>query len=331
MAELLDVQRIYGDGLHNAFTDLLKWRDHYYLCFRTAETHGIEPPGDIIVLRSADLGHWEQCGRLSTGGDDRDPKLIDAGDRLGVVFGTWTPRWADGSIPNCPHDMISHLCFSHDGTSWSTPRQVWGPGYWLWRVFPDGGGFFCPAYHFPSRNVERTSRSIHLLQSEDLLNWRLVTVMREAFDSGEPALYRPAPDTLHCVLRATQPDNHSWLGRSTAPYTQWEWTDLGVMIQAPVVIQMGGQWLVAGRSQEQDLPEGAIEPTGSRHTSLWAIEGDRAVHLLTVPSAGDCSYCGLATGPGGELVMSYYSQHERMPLPEGPPTASDIFLARIQI
>jgi len=31
--------------------------------------------------------------------------------------------------------------------------------------------------------------------------------------------------------------------------------------------------------------------------------------------------------PDREVVMSYYSQHERLPLPEGQPTPSDIFLA----
>lgn len=331
MAQLLGVQRIYGDGRHNAFTDLLRWRDHYYLCFRTSETHGIEPPGDILVLRSADLEAWETCGRMSTAGDDRDPKLLDMGDRLAVTFGTWYPRWSAGSLANEPYDLISHVCCSHDGTSWSAPRQMWGPNYWLWRLFRDAGGVLCPAYHFPKRGGARASRTIHLLRSTDLLDWQFVTVMRAGIDGGEPALFQPAPDTLRCVLRAVEPDNHSWLGRSAAPYTQWQWSDLGVMIHAPVVLQVGERWIVAGRSQEQDLPPGAVEPTGSHHTSVWELQDDGIEHLLTVPSAGDCSYCGLAHGPAGEVLMSYYSQHERLPLPTGQPTPDDIFLARFTV
>lgn len=331
MAQPLSLERVYGDGRHNAFTDLLLWREHYYLCFRAAENHGLEPPGEIVVLRSRDLQSWERCGRLSTAGDDRDPKLVDMGDRLAVTFGTWYPRWAAGSLASGPHDLITHVCFSADGTRWSAPRQMWGPNYWLWRVFADTDGFLCAAYHFPTRNLSRASRSIHLLRSTDLLDWQLVTVMRAGYDCGEPALFRPAPDELRCVLRAVEPDNHSWLGRSLAPYTQWEWQDLGVMIHAPVVRRFGETWLVAGRSQEQDLPPGACVTDGGHHTTVWALRDNRPEHLLTVPSAGDCSYCGLAEGPSGEALLSYYSQHERLPLPAGQPTPDDIFLARFAI
>lgn len=332
MVQLLSVERLYGDGTHNAFTDLLKWHEHYYVCFRTSENHGIEPPGDILVLRSRDLATWEPCGRLSTAGDDRDPKLVDMDDRLAVIFGTWYSRWTERSIANEPCDLISHVCFSRDGTSWSSPRQMWGPNYWLWRVFKDTEGYLCPAYHFPSRVMSPGSRSVHLLRSHDLLDWQFVTVMRAGYNCGEPALFRPDDRTLRCVLRATEPDNHSWLGRSEAPYMEWDWTDLGVMIHAPVVLKAGNRWIVAGRSQPQDLPPGTVPADSGHHTSVWALDDEGKVeHLLTVPSAGDCSYCGLAMGPEGEVLMSYYSQHERMPMPEGQPTPDDIFLARFTI
>ncbi len=327
MATLLGVEKVHGDGYHNAFTDLLKWQGHYYLSFRVSEHHGIDPPGDLVVMRSLDSREWELCARISTGGDDRDPKLIDAGDRLGMVFGTWCPRWSDGSLANAAEDLISHTVTSRDGVCWSSPRQVYGVDYWLWRVLPVDGEFLCAAYHIPRRE-DRQMRTVHLLRSEDLVDWRLIGGMREGGGSGEPVLYQPEPGRLNCVIRTLEPNNHSWLGRSEAPYTEWEWVDLGVMIHAPVVLSVDGTWICAGRSQVCDLPEGTVEPDSGAHTSVWAIEGDRAEHLLTVPSAGDCSYCGLAFGPDREIMMSYYSQHERRPLPEGQPTPADIFLAR---
>lgn len=330
MAELLGVEKVYSDGYHNAFTDLLHWRGHYYLCFRTADNHGIEPPGDVVILRSPDLQDWCLCGRLSTGGDDRDPKLIDAGDHLGLVMGTWYPRWRDRSVTRVPHDLISQVSVSRDGECWSAPRQIYAVNHWMWRVLPHEGRYLCAAYHFPVRD-ERIKRFIYLVASEDLFDWRPVCFMREGFGSGEPVLYAPEPGVLHCVLRALEPDNHSWLGRSRAPYTDWDWTDLGVMIHAPVVLNVEGRWICAGRSQPGDLPEGTVEPDSGAHTSVWDITDATAQHLLTVPSAGDCSYCGLAFGPEGEVAMSYYSQHERMPLPEKPPTPADVFLARFRV
>lgn len=332
MPELLNLSTVYADGYHNAFTDLLQWKGHYYLSFRTAQNHGCPPDGDVIILRTRDLVEWEQCARLDTGADDRDPKLIDAGEHLGVTFGAWYPRWGDGSrsIPNEPRDLVSHIALSRDGKCWSAPRQVYGVNYWLWRILPVDGVFYCAAYHF-GRRSDRVMRTIHLLRSEDLLEWKLVCLMREGGGSGEPALYQPSPGVLHCVARAIEPDNHSWFGRSEEPYTEWKWTDLGVMVHAPATLKVDDRWIVAGRSQTADLPKGTCEPGSGHHCSVWEIDDGRAGHLLTVPSGGDCSYPGLAFAPNGDILMSYYSQHARRPLPSVQPTPSDIFLARLKI
>ncbi|MGA1198682.1 MAG: hypothetical protein ACO36I_19510, partial [Candidatus Latescibacterota bacterium] len=137
------------------------------------------------------------------------------------------------------------------------------------------------------------------------------------------------------VIRTLEPDHHSWIGHSVAPYKDWAWSDLGVMIHAPVVLKVNGQWIVAGRSQESDLVDGQYQKfegtDRTHHTSVWRIEDDKAEHILTVPSAGDCSYAGLAHGVDGEVLMSYYSQHEWLPVPTDRPTPSDVFLARFKM
>lgn len=336
MAELLGVERLFCNGYHNAFTDLMFWKGHYYLGFRTAQSHGIVPGGDVVIYRSDDLTDWTLCARFDTGGDDRDPKLIDAGDSLGVVFGTWFPRWGDmnKAVANAEQDLISHVALSRDGVCWSAPRQVYGVNYWLWRIYADGNGFYCPAYHFARRD-DRDMRTVHLLYSDDLLDWRLISHMRSGGGPGEPVLFRTGEDRLCCVVRTLEPEHHSWIGHSVAPYMEWTWTDLGVMIHAPVVLEVNGQWIVAGRSQESDLADGDYEKfegtDRTHHTSVWCIKNDKAAHLLTVPSAGDCSYAGLAHGQNGEVLMSYYSQHEWLPLPSERPTPSDVFLARFTV
>ncbi len=257
---------------------------------------------------------------------------------LRLVITNW-PTDADGApiverfdLVNNPEDLISHVCLTRDGRAWSSPRQVYGVNYWLWRVLATPAeGFLCAAYHFPFR-AHRSERSVHLLRSPDLLQWHLVGLMHEGDGPGEPVLWQPAPGVLHAVIRREADDRCSWFGCSRAPYTQWQWRDLGVMIHAPVVLQVKGEWLVAGRSRPADLPPGTVPPDSGAHTTLWRLVPDaRPEPLLTVPSAGDCSYCGLALAPAGEVLMSYYSQHERLPLDGRQPTPADIFLARIRV
>lgn len=335
MPNLTSVTRLFDDGYHNAFTDILRWNDHYYVSYRTAQHHSMPPNGDVVIYRSADLVDWELCGRFDTGGDDRDPKLIDAGDRLGVVFGTWIPRWGDGtrSIRNVETDLISHVAVSRDGKTWGAPRQIYGLNYWMWRILSDQDGFYCAGYHFPVR-AERDRRSVDLMFSDDLFEWKRIGQIRIGGSPGEPVLFRTNDKTLRCVIRTEQPDDHSWIGEAREPYENWNWTDLGVMIHAPVVLHVGDRWICAGRSKGEHLPVDAIpeDPDGrSHHTSVWDITDSRAEHILTVPSAGDCSYCGLAHGPDGDVVMSYYSQHERFPLPSDRPTPADVYLARFTL
>lgn len=255
-----------------------------------------------------------------------------------MVFGTWFPRWRDGarSIVNEPNDLISHISVSRDGLTWSTPQQVYGVNYWLWRILPTAEGYYCAAYHFACRN-DRDMRTIHLLHSDDLFDWRLKGQMRAGGGPGEPVLYQPEPGHLRCIVRTLEPKNHSWIGQSRGSYNEWVWDDLGVMIHAPVVLEVGDQWIVAGRSQEDDLPSGSYTHyddaplhTATHHCSVWAINGTKADYLVTVPSGGDCSYAGLAKGPDDEILMSYYSQHERLPLPSKFPTPADVYLARFR-
>ena len=332
MSELMALDRVVADGFHNAFTDLLFWHGHYYLSFRKAQHHGVTPPGEVSILRSADLTTWHTAAVLSTGGDDRDPKLVDAGDKIGVVFGTWVPRWRAGSLPNSNDDLISHVSLSRDGLAWSAPAQVLGVNYWLWRVLADAAnGFYCAAYHFPVRS-RRLERSIHLLLSDDLLEWRNLGTMRELDDQGEAVLYRAKPDTLRCIIRRNAGDGCSFLGECAAPYHEWHWRSLGVCIHAPVMLETEIGWICSGRSRPRDLPPGTVPPDSGSHTSIWRIpETGGAEHVLTVPSAGDCSYCGFANAPDGTVLMSYYSQHDRLPLDGGMPTPADVYVAHIKV
>ncbi len=327
MAELIDLKTIHSDGRHNAFTDIIYWNGYFYVSFRTAESHAIVPNGDIIIIRSKDLVKWELCSKIDTGGDDRDPKLINCGSLLGIVFGTWLPRRGGKSVvTNAEFDLISHIAISKDGLTWSTPRQVYGMNYWLWRILPINGIYFCAAYHFPVRS-DRDRRSVHLLRSENLWDWEHLCLMRMGGGPGEPVLFEPEEGVLRCVIRSKEPQNHSFLGTSEAPYTNWCWTDLGVMIHAPVVLLVEDRWIVAGRSQRSDLPnDPGFSKDSNYGASLWDITLKTAEHLLTVPSSGDCSYCGLVRGINEEILMTYYSQHESKDL-----SSSDIFLASLAV
>src|SRR5687767_7343555 len=73
--QLISVKRIWDQGKHNAFTDLIRFQDNWYCTFREADAH-VGGDGKIRVLTSRDGETWESAALLAEEGIDlRDPKL----------------------------------------------------------------------------------------------------------------------------------------------------------------------------------------------------------------------------------------------------------------
>src|SRR2546430_13900679 len=73
--ELVSVEKIWDRGAHNAFTDLIRWRDKWYCTFREADAH-VGGDGKVRVLESADRKAWGPGSPITEEGIDlRDPQL----------------------------------------------------------------------------------------------------------------------------------------------------------------------------------------------------------------------------------------------------------------
>src|SRR6185436_8915041 len=110
---LVSAARIWDAGAHNAFTDLIRWRNRWYCTFREAEAH-VGGNGRIRVLVSADGETWSSGALVGESGIDlRDPKLsITPDDRLMIVAG--------GSVYEGTRNVgrQPRVMFSPDGSTW---------------------------------------------------------------------------------------------------------------------------------------------------------------------------------------------------------------------
>ena len=72
---IVSVARIWDAGAHNAFTDLIRWRDRWYCTFREGDEH-VGGDGRIRVLESTDGQAWTSAALVGeTGIDLRDASL----------------------------------------------------------------------------------------------------------------------------------------------------------------------------------------------------------------------------------------------------------------
>ncbi len=127
--KIASVTKIWDAGKHNAFTDLIRWRDRWYCSFRESDAH-VGGDGKLRVLTSVNGNQWESIALLSEAGIDlRDPKLsITPDDRLMIVAGgsVYEGKKLVGRQPR--------VAFSKDGKEWTATQRILDEGDWLWRV-----------------------------------------------------------------------------------------------------------------------------------------------------------------------------------------------------
>ena len=309
--ELLDVKKIWDQAPHNAFTDLVRWKEQFYCAFREGRGH-VSTDGRIRILCSKDADEWSSTGSIALDGYDlRDAHLSITPDNRLMLLGGAAPREKDGqSAPTG-----SFVAFSKDGTEWTKPQIVSEPGRWLWCVTWHKGKAYGVSY-----SAGNGSPNLELLTSDDGLAYRPLVPKLYGIGWPNETTLRFDRAGVCCALvrrdkRGDQPYS-AVLGISRGDYTQWQWHDLGPEFNGfggPNFIQLPtGDWLAAGRMHQ----DGA-------HTALCYL--DMAEHkmtkLLKLPSGGDTSYPGLVWH-NDTLYLSYYSTHEGK---------TSIYLARVKI
>jgi hypothetical protein len=319
--ELVSVQKIWDEGKHNAFTDLIRWRDKWYCTFREADGH-VGGDGQLRVLESADGLKWDSAALVSERGIDlRDPKLsITPDDRLMIVAG--------GSVYEGTNLLgrQPRVAFSKDGRKWTAPQRVLTEGEWLWRVTWHEGKAYGVSYNASERTTAAAKEAaqtgkvepgpadwkLKLVASRDGADYDVITHLDVPGHPNETTL-RFLPDgELVALVRREGGNSFGWIGRSKAPYSDWSWKETRHRLGGPNFIRLpdGSLW-AAGRTY----------PGGAKTAVARMTAGGQYEPVLTLPSGGDTSYPGLVWREG-RLWMSYYSSHEGK---------SAIYLAQIKL
>lgn len=315
MPQLEWVRKIFDDGMHNAFTDLKFWKGYYYVSFRRAEQHGIWPHGDVVIIRSADLENWEVCGMLTTGLDDRDPKMAVDGDRLWVFFGSWHMEVDRDCklVEDGKRWIESHASFTTNGTSWEVAKSLYKPGWWLWRPERFEDAFYCAAYG-EYLGTGAGDFDVDLLKSADGYHWEKVTTMIGDQEGDETGLFRYPDGRMLAVVRSKGDQTH--LMESQPPYTDWSRWTVRHWIHAPVIAEVDGRIVTVGRFKVTTDEAGQPLDPVRYVTRLWELKDHTTHFLLELPSGGDTSYCGFVVPDEKTLLISYYSQHEFVDTPD---------------
>jgi len=323
--EVENVRRVFHNGEHNAFTDLIRWNGKFWLTFRSCpDGHGVSGNASVIVLASDDAKDWEKVHQFSVPHrDTRDPHFLDFNNQLFVYTGTW---WSgDGPLPREQYELNQHLGYATwtaDGKTWEGPQQLEGTyGHYIWRAAAhDGTAYLCARRKKDHSEKESGAGGTEvvqsaMLESEDGLNWRFVSYFQE--ERGNETAFQFLEDGgILAVSR--EGSKIAQLARSKPPYLEWERKDLPEYIGGPLLARWGDRWVVGGRRSTGN---------GPKTTLYWLID-DTLHPFAELPSGGDNSYPGFVALDDGRGLVSWYSTHEQDS--DGNPITA-IYLAELKI
>ncbi len=304
--KVANIRRVFHNGEHNAFTDLILYQNNYYLAFRSCpDGHGVQPTASIIILKSADLKSWSPVHQFSVPErDTRDPHFLSFKGKLFVYTGTW--YYGKPGTKRTRFDLNEHLGYcvwTPDAKNWSPPTLLEGTfGHYIWKANTfNGTAYLCGRRKFSFRvgpKGEGVDVKSVILESEDGLIWKKRGFFQDTH--GDETAFQFLPDGTIVGIGRRARSAAEFL-TAKPPYREWERRDLKEYIGGPLITQWGNRWVVGGRKNT---------PRGPKTVLQWFVRGE--LHpFVELPSAGDNSYPGFIDLGEGKAVVSWYSSHEK--------------------
>lgn len=296
-----ELEKIWDEGDHNAFTDIIRYNDKFYCTFREGSGHvpGEEDvDGTTRILVSDNGEKWESVALLKTEGIDlRDPKLsITPDNRLMVIIGgsDYDKHKLNGRNP--------YVSFSSDGINFTDPQRIVidpeiDSGFdWVWRVTWHEGVGYAVDYQYDGTN------RIYVVKTLDGIHYEKVS---ELFVSGRPneatVQFSPSGE-MFIYLRREEHGKEGLLLRSTYPFKEYSWTNLEHRVGGP-------NFMFLPNTQNLILGTRLYYDSGAEAGLFLSDYHGNQKLIVNFPSGGDTSYPGLLWYDG-YLWVSYYSSHE---------------------
>jgi hypothetical protein len=319
-----------ADGWHNSNTDMIYWREAFYLVHAAAPFHFASQKCHLVLHRSPDAKTWEKIAEFYSEGEDiRDPKLAPIGRRLflyALVNRSFDPE---------PYTTV--YASSQDGVVWSAFQKIDPQGWLFWRPkTSDGVTWYVPAYWWEH------GKSV-LFRSQDGESWSLVSTIYTGDRNDETAIEFLPDGRLIATARlefsfdifgdrrgstliaVAEPPFESWQALLKSPVTR---------LDGPTLFTYKDRVFAAGRHQpEIGLPfarQGSV--TARKRTALYEVRQDGLAYLSDLPSAGDTAYTGVVLR-NGQATISYYSSDVQRDVPWilGMTGPTNIKIARVDL
>ncbi len=294
--ESLNITKIWDEAPHNAFPDMIRFQDHFYVAVREGNNHMPDNSGRIQIIRSKDGDEWEKVGLL----EKEDMDVREA--RLSVTpEGKIMVLTAVGIYDKGYKVLYPMVSFSNaDGGSFSPLQKAtmdMKPSLdWIWSLTWHEEIGYGIVYQIKPGGWE-----VHLLKTKNGIDFEHVSQLPIDGNPNESTIRFDKEDKMVVLVRRETSDKMGVLAKSAYPYTNWDFTKLTVRLGGPNFLFFGKNDLLIGTRDYRD--------TGAK-TVLHRTDREGNIEkTIEFPSVGDTSYPGMLYYKN-KLWMVYYSSHE---------------------
>jgi len=312
---------ITSDGVANvlrpkwtrAMADLGGWPTMFrfhgdiYFVFYHGDGHRYkqhEATNRLITLRSRDEGKtWTEttsCPPNDPAKFQGTPEFVAAGDTL-FCYDFNSARQ-------------TQVRTSTDGSTWSEPRDCYKAPFYFWGVIYDPVSklFWCPPHAIPHVGTS-SERQVHLIKSQDGVNWEFVSQVAPFDNSSESTLRFEADRTMTVIVRRKYGKTCN-VAVAKPPYTNWEMSERPLIAEGEHFYEIGGKTYLASRASYRGndprvLANPKVFDDRKSYSTIYRWNDRQLVEMAVMDSMGDCSYPHLIETPD-EVLCGYYSQHE---------------------
>ncbi|MCX7704908.1 MAG: hypothetical protein N2115_01440 [bacterium] len=299
----METKCIWWDGYHNAFTDIIRFRDNFFVTFRHATMHAIGGRGKIYVIKSQNANDWKLVTTFPGFPDSRDPKLFVFNNKLWVVF------FAVSDDPEFfRHWVHVYISYSEDGVNFSRPVKIENYNLRFWRIRN-----YKNVIYAATCRLMPDEMGTFLFRSENGIKFDYVsTIVKEDHANEADLLFED--DTCYAFVRR-EDCKTPVIAISKYPFEKWQRYTMNFVVRGPHIFKFKDKIYCTGRVFL--TPDGKIysyiknETEYEPKTAIFELDRENMIFkpIKILPSGGDTSYCGSMVYKG-KIYISYYSQHE---------------------
>ncbi len=302
-SDAIEVRKIWDQGAHHAFTDLIRFNGAFYCIFREGSAHVKGWDGKARVLRSTDGKAWNSVALLAMNAKDvRDPKISVTPDNRLMVLMDVEANDNGKIISRKPYVSFSDKA----GSNFSSPAEsavdakMVSFSDWIWRVtWNKGEGY----------GIDYQAGGLFLMKTKDGSSFERVSKIDLGGYPNESTIRFDKNSKMYVLIRREEADKMGVLATSNPPYQDWKFDTIKQRLGGPNFLFLDDNTLVIG---SRLYPVAAVSGQGTAQPKSGVFVTDLKGNIkkvIELPSGGDTSYPGLVIYDG-KLWYSYYSSHE---------------------